>query len=151
MLVSNNLTHIYSSFPKVYGQLASMKVDSIDRYVLTVHNVELTCEFYSRVLGMQVVTFGNNRKALKFGNQKINLHQLGQEFEPKALKPTAGSADVCFITDMPLELAITQIKSSGIEIINGPVTRTGAIGSIESIYLRDPDGNLIKIANYLEL
>lgn len=94
---------------------------------------------------------GNNRKALKFGHQKINLHQLGQEFEPKALKPTAGSADVCFITDIPLALAIAHLKSSGIEIINGPVTRIGAIGSIESIYLRDPDGNLIEIANYLEL
>lgn len=151
MLVSNNLTHIYSSFPKVYDQLAFMKINSIDRYVLTVHNIELTCEFYSRVLGMQVVTFGNNRKALKFGNQKINLHQVGQEFEPKALNPAAGSADICFITDIALELAIAHIKSSGIEIINGPVKRTGAIGSIESIYLRDPDGNLIEIANYLEL
>lgn len=128
-----------------------MKVDSIDHFVLTVHNIELTCEFYSRVLGMQVVTFGNNRKALQFGNQKINLHQVGQEFEPKALKPTAGSADICFITDIPLTLAIARVNSSGIEIINGPVTRTGAIGSIESIYLRDPDGNLIEIANYLEL
>lgn len=125
-----------------------MNVDRIDHIVLTVSNVELTCEFYSRILGMQVVTFGNNRKALQFGQQKINLHQLGQEFEPKALKPTSGSADLCLITKIPLSQVINHISSCGVDIINGPMKRTGALGSVESIYIRDPDGNLLEISNY---
>jgi catechol 2,3-dioxygenase-like lactoylglutathione lyase family enzyme len=125
-----------------------MKVDRIDHFVLTVHDINATCDFYSRILGMEVVTFSNDRKALQFGQQKINLHQSGQEFEPKALKPTSGSADFCLITDIPLKQVINFIRLSGYEITDAPVKRTGAIGCIESIYLRDPDGNLIEISNY---
>lgn len=124
-----------------------MKVNWIDYFVLTVHNINATCEFYSRLLGMQLVTFGNNRKTLQFGQQKINLHQVGQ-FEPKALKPTPGSADFCLITDIPLKQVIEHIRYSGFDIVDEPVKRTGATGYIESIYLRDPDGNLIEISNY---
>lgn len=125
-----------------------MKVNGIDHFVLTVGDIEVTCEFYSRVLGMQVVTFGNNRKALQFEKQKINLHQAGKEFEPKALNPTPGSGDFCLITDVPLDRVIDHIRSCNVEIVEGPVRRTGATGPIDSIYVRDPDGNLIEISNY---
>jgi len=123
-----------------------MKVDKIEHLVLTVCNIKATCEFYSRVLGMRTITFGS-RKALQFGEQKINLHEAGKELEPKALKPLPGSADICFITDIPLNAVTEHIKSYNVEVLEGPVTRTGAIGPIESIYIRDPDGNLIEISN----
>ena len=126
-----------------------MNIDRLDHFVLTVRDLEATCEFYARVLGMKVATFGNNRTALQFGNQKINLHQAGKEFEPKAFNPTPGSGDFCFITEMPLEQVVDRIRSLGIEIIEGPVKRTGAVGAIASIYLRDPDGNLVEISNYI--
>ena len=92
--------------------------------------------------------FGNGRIALKFGNQKINLHQFQKEFEPKAKSPVPGSEDLCFITDENLDKAMTHVKSLGIEIIEGPVKRTGAVGDILSFYFRDPDGNLIEVSNY---
>ncbi|MGD1910549.1 MAG: VOC family protein [Rivularia sp. (in: cyanobacteria)] len=123
-------------------------IAGIDHLVITVRNIEAACNFYSQVLGMQVVTFGENRKALQFGEQKINLHEAGKEFEPKALYPTSGSADICFISNKPLSQIKNHIISCGIDIISGPVTRTGAIGTIESIYLHDTDGNLIEISNY---
>jgi catechol 2,3-dioxygenase-like lactoylglutathione lyase family enzyme len=126
-----------------------MKIDHIDHIVLTVRDIDATCEFYSRVLGMQVSVFGEGRKALSFGNQKINLHEAGKEFEPKAEKPTPGSADLCFITDTPLEQVAVHIRTCGVDIIEGPVRRTGAVGPIESVYLRDPDRNLIEVSNYL--
>lgn len=125
-----------------------MKIDRIDHIVLTVRDVQVTCEFYSRVLGMEVVTFGKGRIALQFGRQKINLHESGKEFEPKALEPTPGAGDLCFVTGLPLEEVIAHIRSCGIDILEGPVGRTGALGPIESIYLRDPDGNLIEVSNY---
>lgn len=126
-----------------------MKIDRIDHIVLTVHEIEATCEFYSRVLGMEVITFGNRRKALLFRGQKINLHEVGKEFEPKALNPAPGSGDICFITHIPLGQVIDHIRSCGVDIVDGPVRRTGATGPIESIYVRDPDGNLIEISNYV--
>lgn len=126
-----------------------MKIDRLDHLVLTVRDIDATCDFYSRVLGMQVVTFGEGRKALTFGQQKINLHQEGREFEPKAARPTPGSADLCFITSEPLQAIIEHVRASGVEIVEGPVRRTGAVGPIESVYLRDPDGNLIEISNYV--
>jgi catechol 2,3-dioxygenase-like lactoylglutathione lyase family enzyme len=126
----------------------SMKVDRIDHLVLTVNNIESSCDFYSNVLGMEVVTFGNNRRALQFGEHKINLHQFGKEFEPKASHPTPGSADICLISSLPIEEVIKHIVSCGMEILEGPVTRTGTKGEITSIYLRDPDCNLIEISNY---
>jgi len=127
-----------------------MKIDRLDHLVLTVQSIEATCDFYSRALGMKVVTFGNNRKALQFGRQKINLHERGKEFDPKAASPTPGSGDLCFITEVPLSQVMDHIRSCGVKILEGPVRRTGAMGSIESIYFRDPDGNLIEVSNYLD-
>ncbi len=127
-----------------------MRVDRIDHFVLTVRSVETTCDFYSRVLGMEVEEFEGGRRALEFGRQKINLHQAGKEFEPKAEQPTPGSGDFCLITDVPLERVVEHIRSCGVEIIEGPVSRTGATGGISSIYLRDPDGNLVEVSNYAE-
>ncbi len=127
-----------------------MSIDRLDHLVLTVQNIQVTCDFYSRVLGMKVVTFGTNRKALQFGRQKINLHERGKEFDPKAVNPTPGSGDLCFITEVPLPQVMDHLRSFGVEIIEGPVRRTGAMGPIESIYVRDPDGNLIEVSNYLD-
>jgi catechol 2,3-dioxygenase-like lactoylglutathione lyase family enzyme len=124
-------------------------IERLDHLVLTVKDIGATCDFYSRVLGMQVVTFGAGRKALAFGQQKINLHQVGNEFEPKAAKPAAGSADLCFITPVPLRDVVQHLNSCGVEIIEGPVQRTGALGTIESVYFRDPDLNLIEVSVYL--
>jgi len=126
-----------------------MHIDSLDHLVLTVRDLEKTCEFYSRVLGMEVIQFDNGRKALRFGNQKLNLHALGKEFEPKAAVPTPGSADLCFLTTVPLQDVIQHVRQQHITIIEGPVKRTGATGELLSIYMRDPDNNLIEIANVL--
>ena len=126
-----------------------MNIDRLDHLVLTVQNIERTCAFYERVLGMQTVTFGAGRKALQFGQQKINLHEVGKEFEPKARRPTPGSGDLCFIASDPLARVIEHLRACGVAIEEGPVQRTGALGLMESIYLRDPDGNLIELSNYL--
>jgi catechol 2,3-dioxygenase-like lactoylglutathione lyase family enzyme len=125
-----------------------MQIDRIDHLVLTVHDIAATCDFYSRVLGMRVVTFGDGRKALQFGQQKINLHQRGKEFEPRALQPTPGSADLCLVTQVPLREVQDHLRACGVAILEGPVKRTGAMGPIHSIYIRDPDGNLIEVSNY---
>ena len=127
-----------------------MKIARVDHFVLTVASIDRACEFYERVLGMEVVTFGDNRRALTFGAQKINLHQAGNEFEPKALAPTAGSGDFCLITNTPLEGVIDHMSACGVKIEEGPVSRTGATGAIMSVYIRDPDKNLIEISNYDE-
>ena len=126
-----------------------MKISHLDHLVLTVADIEISCQFYQSALNFEVITFGENRKALKFGNQKINLHQVGKEFEPKALRPTVGSADLCFIAETVLEEVIAHLQTQNIDIVEGPIERTGAMGKILSIYLRDPDQNLIEIANYL--
>jgi catechol 2,3-dioxygenase-like lactoylglutathione lyase family enzyme len=99
---------------------------------------------------MEVVTFGNGRKSLKFGDQKINLHEAGKEVEPKAARPTVGSADLCFITDTPLEKVVDELRESKTAVLSGIVERTGAVCRIRSVYLRDPDGNLIELSNLLE-
>jgi len=125
-----------------------MHIERLDHFVLTVKDIETTVQFYVSVLGMQKEEFGAGRLALKYGNQKINLHQVGKEFEPKADKPTSGSADLCFITDVQLSEAIEHVRSKGVEIIEGPVKRTGAVGPINSFYFRDPDMNLIEVSNY---
>ena len=125
-----------------------MNIDRIDHLVLTVADIAVTCEFYARVLGMKVVTFANDRKALAFGRQKINLHAHGKEFEPKASVPTPGSADLCLIASTPLSEVATHLRTCGVNILEGPVTRTGATGPIVSLYFRDPDGNLIEVSNY---
>ncbi|MGH1462667.1 MAG: VOC family protein [Neptuniibacter sp.] len=125
-----------------------IKIESLDHLVMTVKDINRTVEFYEMVLGMQLVEFGHGRKALTFGNQKINLHQSGHEFEPKAQSPTPGSADLCFITHCPIDEAMIHITENNVLIEAGPVTRTGAVGTIKSIYIRDPDQNLIEISNY---
>lgn len=124
-----------------------MNVDHLDHLVLTVRNIDTTCHFYTQVLGMKVITFGEGRRALTFGNQKINLHQHGHEFLPKAGVPTPGSADLCFLTTVPMEEAIAHITACKIPILDGPVQRTGALGPICSIYIRDPDNNLIEVSS----
>jgi catechol 2,3-dioxygenase-like lactoylglutathione lyase family enzyme len=124
-----------------------MRIERIDHFVLTVADVAATCAFYERVLGMEVVNFGAGRKALRFGQQKINLHAHGREFEPKAHKPTPGSADFCLITRVPLAEVVAHLRAQGVAIVEGPVPRTGATGSLVSIYFRDPDGNLVEVAN----
>lgn len=125
-----------------------MNVESIDHIVLTVKNLEATCAFYAQVLGMEVTTFGGGRKALLFGVQKINLHEHGNECEPKAKVPTPGSADLCFVTAVPIAQVIDHLRTNDIEVLEGPVQRTGAVGPITSAYFRDPDGNLIEVSNY---
>ena len=126
-----------------------MKLRQLDHLVLTVASIERSCDFYCRALGMEVVTFRGSRKALVFGSQKINLHEQGRELEPKALRPTPGSADLCFLTDAPLAEWIAALAREGAPVVEGPVERTGATGPILSIYVRDPDQNLIEIANPL--
>jgi len=121
-----------------------------DHIVLTVADIELSCRFYERVMGMQIVTFAGGRKALAFGEQKINLHQRGKEFEPKAHAPTPGSADLCFITATPVADVLVHLRACGVAVLEGPVARTGAVGPITSVYFRDPDHNLIEVANYGE-
>jgi catechol 2,3-dioxygenase-like lactoylglutathione lyase family enzyme len=125
-----------------------MNIDGIDHIVLTVKDIDTTCAFYERMLGMKTVTADGGRKALSFGSQKINLHQYGKEFEPKAKKPTPGSADLCFITSTPIPDVISHLASCGVTVIDGPVQRTGARGPMVSVYFRDPDMNLIEVSNY---
>lgn len=125
-----------------------MQIDRIDHIVLTVADISATCEFYSRVLGMRVISFAGERKALAFGRQKINLHAHGREFEPKASHPTPGSADICLIASTPIPEVVSHLQSCGVPVIEGPVARTGATGPITSVYFRDPDANLIEVSNY---
>jgi catechol 2,3-dioxygenase-like lactoylglutathione lyase family enzyme len=125
-----------------------ISVDRIDHLVLTVFDLDRTLDFYRRVLGMEPITFAGGRRGLAFGRQKLNLHQAGREFDPKALKPTPGSIDVCFITEVRLEDVIAHLKSCGVVIAEGPVRKTGALGPMMSVYFRDPDGNLVEVSNY---
>lgn len=124
-------------------------ISRLDHLVLTTANEEASTLFYVSILGMRLQTFGDGRKAFVFGNQKINLHIQGKEFEPKALKPMPGSLDLCFITSRPLEECMNIFRKNNIIIAEGPVNRTGAMGTIRSIYVRDPDQNLIEISEYL--
>ena len=126
-----------------------MRIGRVDHFVLTVASIEATCAFYRDVLGMEVVTFAGGRRALSFGAQKINLHEVGREFEPKAARPAAGSGDFCLIAETPLDEVIAELRARGIAIEEGPVSRTGATGPIRSVYFRDPDDNLVEIANYV--
>jgi catechol 2,3-dioxygenase-like lactoylglutathione lyase family enzyme len=125
-----------------------MKIDSIDHVVFTVKDINATCEFYSKVLGMETVTFGEGRKALAFGSQKINLQQLGRESTLIAEKPTPGSADICFVTSVPVAKVIAHLNSCGVRPVGGPVERNGARGLMMSVYFRDPDLNLVEVSHY---
>ncbi|KIT15049.1 VOC family protein [Jannaschia aquimarina] len=126
-----------------------MEIDRLDHLVLTVASIDATVGFYTRILGMEAETFGEGRRALKFGRQKINLHQAGREFEPKAKAPTPGSADLCFIANGTLVDVEAYLVDHGVAIEEGPVDRTGATGPIRSVYFRDPDFNLIEVSVYL--
>lgn len=125
-----------------------MEIQCIDHIVLTVADIEKTVAFYTQILGFKLEIFKGDRKALLFGNQKINLHQKGKEYEPKAQFPTCGSVDLCFIAKTNVEVVLQELQEHGIEIIEGIVERTGAVGKIKSVYFRDPDLNLIEVSNY---
>ena len=124
-------------------------IDHLDHLVLTTRDEAACVRFYCEVLGMRLDTFGTGRKAFVFGAQKINLHIAGHEFEPKAQHPTPGALDLCFIASIPVEHLVQRLTEVGITIECGPVPRTGAQGPIRSVYVRDPDLNLIEISEYL--
>ena len=126
-----------------------MHVDRLDHLVLTVADIDRTVAFYTGALGMTLTTFGAGRRALSFGTSKINLHQRGREYEPKARTPIPGSADLCLIVDEPLDVVAAELAALGIPLEEGPVERTGARGPIVSVYIRDPDANLIELSNYV--
>lgn len=124
-----------------------LELERLDHLVLTVADIDASCHFYSEVLGMRVITFAGNRKALQFGVQKINLHPQGKEYAPRSKNPTPGAADICLLCRTPLADVIAHLESRGVPIVDGPVRRSGARGPILSVYFRDPDGNLIEVAN----
>ncbi|NDY42611.1 hypothetical protein G3N55_07110 [Dissulfurirhabdus thermomarina] len=126
---------------------APVEVCGIDHVVLTVRDVAATCDFYRRALGMRVVEF-DGRRALAFGGQKINLHEAGGGPEPKAAAPTPGSADLCLVTSTPVPEILGHLEREGIPVVEGPVRRSGALGPMTSVYLRDPDGNLVEVSRY---
>jgi catechol 2,3-dioxygenase-like lactoylglutathione lyase family enzyme len=128
-----------------------VRVASLDHLVLTVRDVNRTVDYYTTVLGMTAVSFGGERIALEFGGQKINLHESGRELSPHAANVMPGSADLCFVTDRPIEEWLAHLAGLGIEVVHGPVRQTGAVGPMLSVYVRDPDGNLVEIANYGEV
>ena len=125
-------------------------IKGIDHIVLTVENIERSIAFYVNILNMKKEIFGKNRVALKFGNQKINLHEQTTQTSPKSKQPTVGSMDLCFITEIPLKEVYEELLSQNITILEGIVKRTGANGLIESLYFNDPDGNLIELSNYVD-
>lgn len=126
-----------------------MRLQQLDHLVLTVADIDLSVDFYTRVLGMRKIEFGEGRIALAFGEQKINLHRRGHEFKPHAGQVQVGSGDLCFIVDDDIDQVCAELRRLNVDIIDGPVPRTGARGPIRSIYLRDPDANLIELSNYV--
>ncbi len=130
--------------------MAVLCVEDLDHLALTVSDIGATCRFYERVLGMTPFVFGDGRTALSFGNRKINLHEVGGAVRPQARNPLPGSADVCFLSRTPIVEVLEHLKASDVSIEEGPVRREGALGPITSVYFRDPDGNLIEVANYTE-
>lgn len=127
-----------------------MRVERLDHLVLTVRNVDATVSFYERVLRMRGITFGNGRRALEYGNQKFNIHPSQAPIEPHAAEPTPGSADLCFVISTSIDEVAAHLERLGVTVEAGPVSRTGALGPIVSLYFRDPDGNLIEVATYIE-
>ncbi len=125
-----------------------MNIARLDHLVLTVADIARTCDFYAKVLGMEVIHFGEERTALRFGRQKINLHAADAIPGLVADRPTTGSGDLCFITEVPIAEVVTHLNACGVPIIAGPGPRAGAIGTIQSVYIRDPDQNLVEISNY---
>lgn len=137
-----------SKGPNPWAKGDAAKVERLDHLVLTVRHIDETCAFYERVLGMRRVTFEGDKQALTFGDQKINLHEAGREFEPKAARPTPGSADLCFVSREDIAAVVEHLRSCGIEIVEGPIEQTGALGPMSSVYFRDPDRNLIEVSSY---
>ena len=127
-----------------------MTLEKLDHFVLAVSDIDAIATFYTTYLGMEKRIFGEGRVALHFGDQKINLHPAGWDYEPKARISITGSADLCFIVSERVESLQTKLVHWGVEIIEGPVVRTGATGRLRSIYIRDPDGNLIELSNRAE-
>ena len=127
----------------------AIQLKRLDHLVLTVAYIAATVAFYEAALGMVAEQFAGGRIALRFGEQKINLHEHGHEFEPKAQSVQPGSADLCFVTSTPVAVAKEALVALGVEILEGPVQKSGALGPIQSVYFRDPDGNLLELANYL--
>jgi catechol 2,3-dioxygenase-like lactoylglutathione lyase family enzyme len=125
-----------------------MKIERIDHFVLTVSDVDATCEFYTRVLGMKVMEFGKGRRALRFGPHKINLHAASGSPRLRAENPSVGGGDFCLITKVPIDDVVNHLQAENVEIIDGPGTRDGALGPITSVYFRDPDDNLVEVSNY---
>lgn len=126
-----------------------MLISNLDHFVLTVKDIAVSCNFYNSVLGLEIISFGGNRKALRIGSQKINLHQAGEEIMPCAKHPTPGSADLCFITPASISDFKNHLAEYNVEIELGPVPRNGAQGKMSSLYFRDPDHNLIEISQYI--
>lgn len=127
-----------------------MHVDRLDHLVLTVADIDVSIDFYTRILGMRAVTFGEGRQALRFGRSKINLHQAGNEAETTAARPTPGSADLCLVSPDTPDQVVAELREAGVAVVEGPVAKPGALGEMISVYLRDPDDNLIEIAHYPE-
>ncbi|AUI60379.1 VOC family protein [Amycolatopsis sp. BJA-103] len=130
-----------------------MHYERLDHTVLTVNDLDATVDFYGRLLGMEVITFDSlveNRKALRFGNSKINLHEAGNEIQPTAANPGPGTEHLCMIVKDPVEVVADHLRAAGVAIEDGPVERAGALGPINSVYVRDPDGNLIELSNPVE-
>ena len=125
-----------------------ISVEQIDHFVITVSNTDRTITFYERVLGMSAISFGDNRKALRFGTQKINIHQVAQEVQPNALNAATGTADLCFISKLSIKEIQNHLQSEQIDIEYGPIEQSGAVGIMDSVYFRDPDGNLIEVGVY---
>ena len=123
-------------------------INKLDHIVLTCHSIENCLDFYTRILGMKAILFKNNRQALVFGNQKINIHEYGKEFEPKAHLPVPGSLDLCFIVSKSIPEVLSHLAENNVDVLEGPVERTGALGNIISVYIRDPDLNLIELSVY---
>ena len=126
-----------------------ISIDRLDHMVLTVHDINATCDFYGRVLGMEKVVFAGGRTALSFGRQKINLHPAANPYTPRARHPQTGSGDFCLITETPIADVIAHLEACDVEIIEGPGPKTGAIGELLSVYFRDPDENLVEVSNYV--
>lgn len=128
--------------------MAGLKLQRFDHVVLTVKDLEVTVDFYTRVLGMRVSASAGGPLAVKFGDQKINLHELGSEFQPNARRAVPGTGDLCFITEQPIEEVVRHLEECEVDIVEGPVGRVGALGPMTSVYFRDPDGNLLEVATY---
>lgn len=128
--------------------MAPPPIDRLDHLVLTVGSVDASVAFYTRVLGFAKTTFDADRIGLSFGSQRINLHPVGSAIKPRAMRPTPGSADLCFVTAAAIEEVMAHLSVCGVAVVAGPVRRTGALGPMTSVYFRDPDANLVEVANY---